>query len=133
MSGKAVDGQRAANVLVGGRAGVLEDNDVTCKPYKTMSSSVAVSLTASCFPLLVLDADPWPDRDFFHPSFAPIFFQPLSREFFGLVLGDMTPVSEVGGVVGGVIGSPAEGDGELPLSSVISFDSDPDRVDELVR
>lgn len=82
--------------------------------------------------MLVLADDVCPDRDFFQPSFAPIFFQPVSLIFLGLVLGDMRD-SEVGGVVGGVMGSPVDVAGELPLSSVNSLDSEPETVDAFVR
>jgi hypothetical protein len=86
--------------------------------------------------LLVLPLELEPDFDFFQPNFCPIFFQPFTslREFFGLVPGDTPwkPVSDVGGVVGGVIGSKPELDGELALSSVkpASWVSEPDEVDE---
>lgn len=91
-----------------------------CNLHNVASSSAAFSLTMGYLPLLVLEPEPCPDLDFFQPSFAPIFFHPLPslRAFLGLVPGDMNPASEVGGVVGGVIGSRAEFDGELALSSV---------------
>jgi hypothetical protein len=74
--------------------------------------------------------------DFFHPNFWLIFFQPFPslREFFGLVPGD-TPwklVSDVGGVVGGVMGPRSELEGELAPSSVrlASCISELDEVEE---
>lgn len=94
---------------------------MTCTSYEMFSSSWLESRATGYLPLLVLALDPWPDLDFFQPNFAPIFFHPPSfRKFLGLVPGDMlmNPVSDVGGVVGGVIGSSAEPDGELALSSV---------------
>lgn len=64
-------------------------------------------------------------RLFFQPSLAPIFFQllpPSVRPGCGLVPGDtsLNAVFEVGGVLGGVMGSKAEpaGEGESVLSSV---------------
>lgn len=72
----------------------------------------------------MLEPDPWPDRLFFQPSLALIFFQllPSRRKLRGLVEGEilLKPTCDVGGVLGGVIGSRAEPDGEADsaLSSV---------------
>jgi hypothetical protein len=57
--------------------------------------------------------------DFLKPHLARMFFHPPSRLrwLFGLVPGEKG-TSEVGGVVGGVIGSNAEVEGELEESSV---------------
>jgi hypothetical protein len=62
---------------------------------------------------------------------SPIFFQPLEL-VWGLVPGEISanPAFEVGGVLGGVIGSRAEpdGDGESVLSSVMLSSASPDKV-----
>jgi hypothetical protein len=101
---------------------VVEGGGVACNRHDMLSSSEKLCLPRGYFPLLELDFEPCPDLDLFHPSFAPIFFQPLPspRVFFGLAPGDipMKPLPEVGGVVGGVIGSRPELEGELALSSV---------------
>jgi hypothetical protein len=91
--------------------GETEANDVSCD-HQALSSSAVTSRPTWYLLVLVLPLEPWPDFDFFHPNFWPIFFQPFPslREFFGLVPGDTPwkPVSDVGGVVGGVIGPRSE-------------------------
>jgi hypothetical protein len=105
-------------------------DDVTCRPHKPGSS--LASLLIGCRELLVLEPDPWPDRLFFHRSLSPIFFQLLLTWGWGLVPGEMSPkpAFEVGGVLGGVIGSRAEvdGDGESVLSSVMLSGASADEV-----
>jgi hypothetical protein len=96
-------------------------DDVTCRPHNPLDPS---SLSLPVGYRDVLEPEPCPDRVFFHPSFAPIFFQllPPSRGVLGLVAGDASkPMFDIGGVCGGVIGSNAvvEGDAESVLSSVI--------------
>jgi len=68
------------------------------------------------------------------PNFAPIFFQlPSPREERGLVPGESLakPVSEVGGVVGGVMGSIEEGESvssvRLSGPSADEMPDDPER------
>jgi hypothetical protein len=86
----------------GGDTGEVMGNGVTCDRQVLSYSSTFL---------------PWLDLDFFQPN---IFFHPFSlREFLGLVPGETPwkPISHVGGVVGGVMGSRAELEGELALSS----------------
>lgn len=108
-------------------------DDVTCRPQKPLPPlSSLVSLPSGYRELL--EPEPWPDRLFFHPSLAPIFFQLLpSRAVRGLVPGETSkPTLDVGGVLGGVIGSKADpdGDGESVLSSVMLSGASADDVPE---
>jgi hypothetical protein len=106
-------------------------DDVTCRPHKP--GSALPSRLIGCCKLFVLDPEPWPDRPFFHRNLSPIFFQPLWLAC-GLVPGETSanPAFEVGGVLGGVMGSRAEpeGDGESVLSSVILSTPSPDDIPE---
>jgi hypothetical protein len=99
----------------------VEGSEVACNRHDALSSSSTREFLARGYLPLEPELEPRVDLDLFHPNFAPIFFHPLpSPRGFGLVLGDVPPkpVSDVGGVVGGVIGSRPEFDGELALSSV---------------
>lgn len=123
--------------------GVTSELGMTCNPYNGLllllpggASLIGRSISEPADAVLVLCARLLrPLR--LRPSLAPIFFQPLLCALMARcrLLGDVLKAqSDVGGVVGGVMGSLPDGDPVLAVSSespnsrsTTSPDDDPDR------
>lgn len=128
----------AVNAAMGkdGMVSLSSGDDVTCRPQKAvLESSLFSRTTGKRAEEVLLEPEPCPERAFFQPNLADIFFQLLllpSRAVCGDVPGEISlkGIDEVGGVFGGVIGSRAEpdGEGESALSSVRLSGFSPDEV-----
>lgn len=122
---------------------------MTCNPYKGLVfhlpwSASLVEISAAGPAEVILEL--WPRLlrlILFRPSFAPTFFHPLLCALRALwsPAGDVwNAQSEVGGVVGGVIGSFSVEGGVLPLSSesptawsAVSLDDEAEPLGSLVH
>ena len=105
--------------------GAASETGMTCNPYNGLllllpggASLIGTSISEPAEVVLALCGRLF--RPFrLSPSLAPIFFHPLLCALIARcrLLGDVETQSEVGGVVGGVMGSFPDGDPVLPVSS----------------
>jgi len=144
MPGTAI-GAVCEGVVVVGSDGI----GMTCDPYKglllLLPGAASLICTSGSEPAeVVLTLCGRLFRPFLlRPSLAPIFFHPLLCALIARwrLLGDvLNAQSDVGGVVGGVMGSLPDGDPVLPVSSdnpvsrsTGSPEADPDRLWSLVH